>query len=68
MLLFYVGIYIYKIIVLCEVFVNVWLLNVSIYPLRGDICYRKATLDLILSIVMFFYGEDGFCERNRYFW
>lgn len=52
--------YIYKIIVLCEVFVNVWLLYVSIHPLRGDICYRKATLDLILSIMMFFYGEDGF--------
>lgn len=52
--------YIYKIIVLCEVFVNVWLLYVSIYPLRGDICCRKTTLDLILSIVVLFYGEDGF--------
>lgn len=53
-------VYIYKIIVLCEVFVNVWLLYVSIYPLRGDICCRKTTLDLILSIVVLFYGEDGF--------
>lgn len=52
--------YIYRIIVLCEVFVNVWLLYVSIYPLRGDICHRKDTLDLILSVVMCFYGEDGF--------
>lgn len=55
--------YIYKIIVLCEVFVNVWLLYVSIYPLRGDICHRKATLDLILVSRCFSMGKMGF-ERE----